>query len=416
MHGVRQNIPALRFPEFGGKWDERKLEGDVELISGQHLNPDEYSNRHGKIPYFSGPSDFTNNPKNVGKWGLKIRKVAQRADILFTVKGSGVGTQLFLDLDRVVIGRQLMAIRSSHSSTNFISQFLSTKTHYYQSLAKGNLIPGLTRQDILFTLLHFPKKLEQQKIANFLTAVDEKIVQLSKKKALLEQYKKGVMQKLFSQSIRFTDDNGSPYPNWEEKKLDEALYFLNTNSLSRRTLNYKGGHARNIHYGDIHTKFPVLLNANTKLLPYINNAIDISKIREDNYCQIGDIVIADASEDYADIGKTLEIIKLPREKLLAGLHTLHLRSKGTKFAIGFLGYLMQSQDVRKQIMRIAQGISVLGISKTNTSKIILNTPHHKEQQKIADFLSAIDDKITAVSSQLHQAKTFKKGLLQQMFV
>ncbi|MCP4121510.1 MAG: restriction endonuclease subunit S, partial [Bacteroidetes bacterium] len=129
-----------------------------------------------------------------------------------------------------------------------------------------------------------------------------------------------------------------------------------------------------------------------------------------------DVVIADASEDYADIGKAIEIVELSDIPLIAGLHTYIARPVIGVLSVGFSGYLLRGANLRKQIMRIAQGISVLGISKGNLEKLMLKTPYPDEQQKIANFLSAIDKKIELASTEIEHAKAFKKGLLQQMFI
>ena len=263
--------------------------------------------------------------------------------------------------------------------------------------------------------IRIPSLPEQKKIADFLSSVDSRIQMLTEKKELLEQYKKGMMQKLFSQEIRFKDDNGNDYPDWKEKKLGEVLRFVNSNSYSRNQLNYDKGTVRNVHYGDIHTKYNSLLKVKEEKIPYINPNIDTTKMTDEQYVIEGDLIIADASEDYEDVGKCVEIIDLQDYKLVAGLHTFIARDIDD-FALGFKTLLMRSQFVRKQIMRMAQGISVLGISKSNLSKIILYIPSLPEQQKIADFLSAIDRKIELVNSQIELSKEYKKGLLQRMMV
>ena len=101
---------------------------------------------------------------------------------------------------------------------------------------------------------------------------------------------------------------------------------------------------------------------------------------------------------------------------MAGLHTFLARSDKRFIVVGFMGYLMQTFDVRLQIMKLAQGISVLGISKGNLGKVVVRLPHKEEQKKIANVLTEIDNKIEQINQQLEQAKVFKKGLLQQMFV
>ncbi|HFA48052.1 MAG TPA: restriction endonuclease subunit S, partial [Bacteroidetes bacterium] len=150
-------------------------------------------------------------------------------------------------------------------------------------------------------------------------------------------------------------------------------------------------------------------------VPYVNMAVDLSKISKEDFCKIGDIVMADASEDYMDIGKAIEIRSLGNENLISGLHTHLLRYKN-KCAIGFFGYLFQYRKIRLQIMKMATGVSVLGISKTNLSKIIMKIPCIEEQKRIATFLTALDEKINKVGEQAEQMREWKKGLLQQMFV
>jgi type I restriction enzyme S subunit len=274
----------------------------------------------------------------------------------------------------------------------------------------------ISNEYVLNDRVFAPQKKEQQKIAHFFTTLDKKINQLEKKKNGLEQYKKGMMQQIFSQELRFKDENGSTFPDWEVSKFGEIFEFHTTNSLSRDKLNYSAKGVRNIHYGDIHTKFSSLFNMNKEYVPFINGEVNLSKINKENYCKIGDLVIADASEDYLDIGKTIEIIELNDEKVLSGLHTILARPKINKTSLGFSGYLMQSKKIRSQVMIIAQGTKVLGLSSKQLSKADISLPNLKEQTKIANFLSKIDNKINAVNTQIEQTNIYKKGLSQSMFV
>ena len=212
------------------------------------------------------------------------------------------------------------------------------------------------------------------------------------------------------------DEKGKEYGAWETTYFGEIFTFYSTNSFSRALLNYEEGSVKNIHYGDIHTTFKTNFNLSKETVPYINPDIDISKIPEENYCKEGDLVIADASEDYKDVGKAIEIVNLDGGRLLAGLHTYIARDNANKTAIGFKAYAMQTSNVRRQIMRLATGISVLSISKGNLAKLKLDIPGISEQKKVTAFLTAIDSQITQVTTQLTLTQTFKKGLLQQMFV
>jgi type I restriction enzyme S subunit len=216
--------------------------------------------------------------------------------------------------------------------------------------------------------------------------------------------------------LRFRDDEGREFPAWEEKLMGDIFTFIQTNSFSRELLNYEIGTVKNIHYGDIHTKFRSNFKIENENVPFINETVDIHKIPEICYCQKGDLIIADTSEDYADVGKAIEIISLGNQKLLSGLHTYIARDTTKKMKIGFSGYLLQSDAVRLQVKTLATGVSVLGISKTNLAKVNLTVPVPQEQTKIADFLTSIDCKITTTQNQLAAVKQYKQGLLQQMFV
>ena len=285
-----------------------------------------------------------------------------------------------------------------------------------RKIAHGTKVLGISVGRMKMVELSVPHILEQQKIVAFLSAVDSKIEELNKKKSLLEQYKKGMMQKLFSREIRFNDEDGRDYPNWEIVKFGNLYSFKRTNSFSRDKLNYTGGSVRNIHYGDIHTRYKARFQIKEEQVPFFNPDIDLSKVSASSYCKEGDLAIADASEDYTAIGKTIELVDLNNEPVLSGLHTLLARLDSDRIHVGYGAYMMASNVVKQQIRRIAHGTKVLGISAGRMKKVELPVPCIKEQQKIANFLSAIDSKIELVAGQIEQARSFKQGLLQQMFI
>lgn len=203
---------------------------------------------------------------------------------------------------------------------------------------------------------------------------------------------------------------------WTSSPMSDLYSFKGNNSLSRDKLNYEGGSLRNIHYGDIHTKFTQHFRVDAECVPYINVGESSSAIRPENYCITGDMVFADASEDMADIGKAIEIIDAGEVPLVSGLHTILARPNDGSFALGFGAYLFSSEGVRKQIQREAQGAKVLGLSASRLGNVQLHYPSKPdEQQKIADCLSSLDDLIAAETQKLDALKTHKKGLMQQLF-
>ena len=190
--------PRLRFPEFqdAPEWGEKKLSSMVQLVSGTHLSPDQYGKEKG-VPYFTGPSDFTNDIQSITKRTNESSGIAKENDTLITVKGSGVGTIWYLTLFSIAMGRQLMAIRATDGVSRFVYQFLLTKKSRFGDLASGNLIPGLSRGDILDLDAPITSTPEQQRVADCLTSLDNLISAQAQKLEALKTHKKGLMQQLF---------------------------------------------------------------------------------------------------------------------------------------------------------------------------------------------------------------------------
>lgn len=214
--------------------------------------------------------------------------------------------------------------------------------------------------------------------------------------------------------LRFPEfRNGPP---WTGKTMGEVYSFKSNNSLSRDQLNYEHGSVKNIHYGDIHTKFSTLFDINKETVPFIKLTESVDGFRPENDCVEGDIIFADASEDMEDIGKSIEVVHLNGERVVAGQHTILARPNKDHLVIGFGAYLFKSRRVRTQIEKESQGAKVLGISATRLTKIKLPIPITKpEQQKIAECLSSVDELIAAQARKLDALKTHKKGLMQELF-
>jgi len=202
---------------------------------------------------------------------------------------------------------------------------------------------------------------------------------------------------------------------WEVERFGKVYRFKPTNSWPRDRLNYDVGTVKNIHYGDIHKGLSSAFRIADAILPFLNDEL-AANLSEDDFCEPGDIVFADASEDIVDIGKAIEIVDTSDQKLVSGLHTILASQIEPKIVTGFGAYLFASSGIRNQIRHRAQGAKVLGISKSQLSKIILAYPREeKEQQKIADCLSSLDDLIRAEAERLEALQAHKKGLMQQLF-
>ena len=201
---------------------------------------------------------------------------------------------------------------------------------------------------------------------------------------------------------------------WKQIDLCNTFTFYSTNSLSRADL-VDSGSIKNIHYGDIHQRFHNLLDIAIENLPYIR--LD-SKINIDNceiYCQDGDLIFADASEDYDGIGKAVEIINIGNNKVVSGLHTIWARDINNIMINGFKGYLFNTPIIHNQIRVLANGFKVYGISKNNICDLDVKIPSKNEQEKIAILFSLLDKKIELQKRKIEALKIYKKGLIQRIY-
>ena len=198
---------------------------------------------------------------------------------------------------------------------------------------------------------------------------------------------------------------------WKKISLINVFTFYNTNSLSRADLSDEGL-IKNIHYGDIHQKFNNILDVNKEKLPYIKS--EINTRNEENYCQDGDLIFADASEDYEGIGKAVEVINVGNNKIASGLHTILARDTKKVMSLGFKGYLFNTSLIHNQIRVLANGFKVYGISKNNIYDLDVRIPTKMEQEKITKFLILLDKKIELQQRKIEALKIYKKGLMQKL--
>lgn len=209
----------------------------------------------------------------------------------------------------------------------------------------------------------------------------------------------------------FRDD-----PDWLAPQLADLYSFKRTNTLSRDQLNYEVGTIRNIHYGDIHTKYKSLFRVGTEYVPYVNPDASAIGFGDDAFCEEGDIVLADASEDLEAIGKAIEVVALDGERVVAGTHTILATRRGNIPVVGFGGQLFQSAAVRSGIKKEAQGSKVYGISANRISAVLVPVPQTEaEQQKIADCLGSLDGLITAEERKLESLRQYRHGLIRALF-
>lgn len=220
---IYKDSPLGKIPD---DWEVKQLGELGQLISGLHLNPDAYNEIGEGIPYFTGPTDYTNELDQITKWTSKKSAIAIFGDVLITVKGSGVGSLHQLNLEKISIGRQIMAIRANaDSSNNFIQYCVCQLGYNLKELAKGNMIPGLTRADILTAKILTPPLPEQKAIAHVLGLMDSAINTNNQLIAKKELRKKWLMQNLLTGEKRLKGFSGE----WKEYSYDKMLKVVKRN-------------------------------------------------------------------------------------------------------------------------------------------------------------------------------------------
>ena len=205
-------------------------------------------------------------------------------------------------------------------------------------------------------------------------------------------------------------------PNdWEIRKFSEVFSFIKTYSFSRNKLSdiiTKEG-VQYIHYGDIHTKFRSnILDVGRKQIPYL---IDDFVDKKFSFLIEGDLVIADASEDYEGVAACVELMNVNDSKIIGGLHTLVARDKYGLTTNGFRGYIFKNEFVSSELRMIATGLSVYGISKGNLSRLKIPIPTWSEQRKIAHILSTVQKAIGQQDKLIKITTELKKALMQKLF-
>lgn len=386
-----RNVPVLRFPDFRNEWDRMSL-GEVVEVKSQKFNPVKETTYVKCIELehlASGTGQllgFVN-----GQYSGSIKNKFNKGDVLFGKLRPYLKKFLLASFEGVC-SSEIWVLKSKRGINDFLYYIIQSNAFIdLANISTGSKMPRADWNIVSKGFFNFPSLPEQQKIAAFLTAVDDKIQQLTKKKALLEQYKKGLMQQLFSQNLRFKDDQGNAYPGWEENSLGDIAAI--TMGQSPDSASYNGdGEGIPLIQGNADMEDHLTLPRNWTTEP--------TKV-----CIPGDLILT-VRAPVGSIGKSLHDACLGR-----GVCSIRNNEFSTvEFLYQFL------LEYEPKWGRLEQGSTFTAVSGADIRSIDLLVPCIEEQTKIANFLSAIDEKINGVIQQIEHARQFKKGLLQQMFV
>lgn len=361
-------VPEIRFPAYEDVWIRKRLDEIAKIERGRFSprprnNPIYYN---GNVPFVQTGDVVHSNGKiinysqTLNKEGLKVSKLFPKGTILITI-AANIGYSGVLQMD-MACPDSLIGLTCKSSTNNYFLNYLllkeQPKIDYLAVSAAQKNINIEFLKPYKFILPSLP---EQQKIATFLTSIDERIQLLEKKKAKLEAYKKGVMQKIFSQEIRFKDDEGNDYPKWEKKKLDKVFSGLKGKGLSKDKLEVKGAN-KCILYGELYTVYPEVIK---KIISFTNANEGVLSKENDL------LVPCSTTTSGIDLAN---VTALKENNILIGGDITILRPKKEVVSEFFAYYLSNFKKI--ELARFGQGTTIVHLYYNHFKVLKIDIPHH----------------------------------------
>ena len=378
-----RNVPKLRFKGYNYEWKKVKLKDIcIDFIVPMRDKPKEFN---GNIPwcriediegnYFNGTkSNQYVSQETIDKMNLKI---IPTGSVICSCSAS-LGTYAINTCPIITNQTFIGLVCSEKISNHFLLNLMNTQTRKLKIIAGGTTIPYISREKFEEYNIKIPSLPEQEKIASFLTLIDKKIEKQKELVELLKKYKRGLLSAIFSQKLRFKDDNGNNYPAWEEKRLENILKIKH--GKSQKEIECNNG------------KYPILATGG-----------EIGKTNSylwDKPCVL--------------IGRKGTIDK-PQymDTPFWTVDTLFYSEVFKENNAKYLYYLFNTINWKKYDE--STGVPSLSAKTIERIKVTLSI-NYSEQLAISKILSKFDDKIQQEEFILEKLQNYKKGLLQQMFI
>jgi type I restriction enzyme S subunit len=397
-------VPELRFPEFSGEWEEKKL-GDISSDGMYGMNAAaidfDGENKYIRITDISENSNnFVPKPLCSPNGNLEDKFLLKENDLLFARTGASTGKSYLYNKEdgKLYFAGFLIKFHVNKANSKFV--FYNTLRSKYENWVRIMSIrsgqPGINAEEYKKLEINLPSIPEQEKIASFLSKVDEKIEKLEKKQELWETYKKGMMQKIFSQELRFKDENGEDYPDWKIGKIEDVI-IQKIRKIQKPNDGYWRLGLRSHAKGTFHefVEDPSKIAMDYLFLVKENDLIL-------NITFAWEHAIALASKEDED---KLVSHRFPTYSFYDNAKPLFYKYYFLQSKFKFeLENISPGGAGRNRVMR-----------KNEFLKLEVPIPDLLEQEKIVNTLFTTDEKINQLNTELNLNKEFKKGLLQQMF-
>ncbi|WP_392530566.1 restriction endonuclease subunit S [Nostoc sp. C117] len=415
---IKKKVPELRFSEFKEDWQSKTLEELAEWSSGGTPSKEKLDYWNGDIPWISASSMYYDilfdSDQKITELGLENgSRLATKGSILILVRGS----ILYNRIPMGITGRDLafnqdvkcLKIQNKRELF-FLFYWLKANENLLKSLVSGTGIGAgkLDTSQLKALILFKPFIEEQEKIASFLGAVDRRLTQLRRKQELLQTYKRGVMQKIFSQEIRFKGAIGSEFPDWEEMTLGEITKKIGSGATPR------GGE-------DNYQESGISLFRSMNIYDNRFQEENLAFIDENQARELNNVTVENDDILLNITGASIARCCIAPVKYLparVNQHVMIIRPKNNKLNSVFLSNLLVFEDYKNQLFKLGGkgGSTREALTKFHIQNFQVILPSIKEQERIANFLTAIDRKIETLYRQIDQTEKFKKGLLQKLFV
>lgn len=402
--------PQLRFPEFTDEWKIERLGQIVSFHRGGALSKDQLDNngQYKAIHYGELFTKYNEVIKEArSKTNTNTGKISESGDLLMPtsdVTPEGLAKASAIYESGVMLGGDINVLRPNRLiDSTYLSYLINSQKKKVMRLVTGTTVRHVYASDIAKIYYGYPSLDEQQKIADFLTAVDDKISALEQKVEKLEIYKRVLTDKVLSRQAHLIKDTESKQSNWKNIKLGDLLIYTRNGLTMDQNLQKNGYKVTRIETISDRT-------INTDRVGYVSTSSDIEEYR----LQVGDILFSNINSP-SQIGKVVYVDK--DYDLYHGMNLLRLKPNTKTVYPKYLFYVLNSIKYRQYFERICnKAVNQASINQTDLQKTDIPIPSIEEQQEIADFLSAIHQKVTLTTGQLEKTKEFKKGLLQRMFV
>lgn len=385
--------PKLRFKEFSGDWETKKLGTICDITMGQSPSSSCYNEENIGLPLIQGNADVKCRKTEPRIYTSDITKTCDIGDIIMSVRAP-VGA-ISKSIHNACIGRGVCSIKTKQSN-EFIYQFLVKYEDKWSGISQGSTFESVNRTDIANTNVSIPSKEEQEKIASFFSLIDDKISLQGEKVEALKDYKKGMMQKIFSRKLRFKDDDGRDYPEWEITTMEKVADL--EKGFTPDTKNEKNW------IGNI----PWLSIADMKQGKYLT---DVSKYISDK--ALGNKQLVAEGTLIMSFKLTLGRLAIVNRPMITNEAICHFYWKYNNINTEYMYYYLSTVNIASFGCRAAKGIT---LNNDSLNSIVVKLPVINEQMKISNLLKNIDNKIEKEQEKLDSLNEYKKGLLQQMFV